>query len=506
MIYVALILNTEKSQFIQKNVDIYTNNRMGQYSKYLDTTPTFVTYYVINQAMSRADVATGQVYDIIGPNSPIRFNKIIGLPAYKIPQLQPNGNYEDGYYDTELEISDITLLPKTVIPRPDEFVLLEYTDAPPILFRVTAFRHNTIQSNDFYMFDADMFRSGQSCYEIDKQVVETYNCIFENIGTQDNCFILSSNYSKCNELLDALNTLTSMYHSMYYYQVNNSYEYIDYIYDDTTTDYPKPPYSHPCCGSINFWHHTYHGICKPHTPPPDKFANDTTYYDIYLAKFIMDSGIFFNDADNSSTSLITYEDTEPPRFDYMFNQTLWYAIMTKNTRLLNRYMYYYDRSIEKYTSTLKNMDFPNPLDNELIALGRYDDKLQPYFDRYLIDGLLDGIGDNDSNVDTSKKPNVDIVNLTNIINGKDIDGTTSHISIEEYDIKEKTNNDNNDDSDLRYVFMIIYNYVKGIYMNIDYNRLIRFFNTPSLWNYRYHLIIIYILKNTYEGFFSSNTI
>ena len=69
----ALILSSEKSQFVQKAIDIYTQNRLGQYSKYLNSTPTFVTYYAINQALSRADLGSGQVYDIIGPNSPIKY-------------------------------------------------------------------------------------------------------------------------------------------------------------------------------------------------------------------------------------------------------------------------------------------------------------------------------------------------------------------------------------------------------------------------------------------------
>lgn len=494
----ALILNTEKSQFIQKNVDIYTKNRMGQYSKYLDTTPTFITYYVINQAMSRADVATGQVYDLIGPNSPIRYNKILQLPAYKIPQLQPNGNYEDGYYDTELELSDITLLPKTVIPRPDEFMLIEFNNAPPILFRVTAFRHNTIQSNDFYMFDADMYRSGQSCYEIDNQVVETYNCIFENIGTQDNCFITSDNYSKSNELLAALNTLTEMYHDMYYYAVNNTYLYIDYIFDDLETPYPKPNYRH-----YNSLHKEYvHGPFMGHHLPP---SVDTTHYDILLSKFVMDSNLFFNENDNSSTSLLTYEDTEPPRFDYTFKHTLWYAVMTKSTKLLERYVYYFDRPIEKYTSTIRNMDFPNPVGNSIVMARSDNNGLLPYFDSYLINMLLDGIDTGEKNNDGDKTSNLDIVNLTNILRGKEETCTTSHISIEEYSISKSDNESDDDiDPDLKYIFTLIYNYINGIYTNFDYERLIKIFSEPSLWNYRYHLIILYILKNSYANFFASN--
>ena len=76
----ALILSSEKSHFIQKTIETYQKNRVGQYSKYLDTTPIFVTYYAINQAQSRADAGSGQVHELLGPTSPIRYNKILELP------------------------------------------------------------------------------------------------------------------------------------------------------------------------------------------------------------------------------------------------------------------------------------------------------------------------------------------------------------------------------------------------------------------------------------------
>ena len=186
----AHIFNAEKSQFIQSAIDIYGKNKVGQYSKYLDSQPTFVTYYSVNQAMSRTDIGLGQAYDELGPSSPLRYNKITELPLYKIPTLQPQGNYEDGTYDVDIDLSDVTVLPNTVIPKPYDFFCIALPNSKKLLFRVNAFRHTTIQSNDFYMLSADLRHSGDNCCdEIEKLVVESYHCVFENIGTQDNCFI-----------------------------------------------------------------------------------------------------------------------------------------------------------------------------------------------------------------------------------------------------------------------------------------------------------------------------
>ena len=226
----ARVFSSEKSQFITRATEIYNSNRIGQYSKYLDSNPLFITYYSLNVTMSTADVGLNNIYDELGPKSPLRFNKITEFPVYKVQLLQPQGTYEDGNYDVELDISDITILPNTIIPRPYDFFCIDLPNCKKLLYRVNNFRHNTIQSNDFYMLDADLRHSGDDCCDaIEKQVVETYHCVFENIGTQDNCFIKLDDEDKANETLETIETLSSMYHDLFYNeQVGDYLFYSDY--------------------------------------------------------------------------------------------------------------------------------------------------------------------------------------------------------------------------------------------------------------------------------------
>ena len=494
----ALILSSEKSQFVQKAIDIYTQNRLGQYSKYLNSTPTFVTYYAINQALSRADLGSGQVYDIIGPNSPIKFNKILEFPIYNMQQIQPNGSYEDGKYEVDVELSDITILPNTVKPRADDFILIQMPNMKPLLFRVTNFRMGTIQSNDFYMVDLDLYRNDDTWQDIEKNVAEVYHCVFDNIGTNNACFITADQKFKADECLKALNTLTQMYHSMYYYANSNVYVFTDYIYNDTSYNNPAPgwdPNSYIFYGGG--------AATIPQVPPP---PTDVTHYDIYLDKFLMDSGIFFNSADNSTTSVVAYNDFEPTRFDYLFKHTLWNTIITKDTSLLSKYAYYFDHSIEKYTSVIVNEKFPNPTGNTVVILGNESNQIPQYFDSYLLKMIVDG------KPEVIKKQNTDnslnIVNLGAVINGSQDTASFDHIDINPYEIKEKEKEPTNDtgiDPELLYVFDVIYNYIKGIDETIDYQRLIKYFDNPTLWNYRYHLIILYILKSKYESIYNNGT-
>ena len=78
----ATVVTANRSEFVNQVIKHYSENRVGQFSKYLDTDPMFITYYAVNMAQSRADIGTDAIEDVLGPESPIRFNKILRYPIF----------------------------------------------------------------------------------------------------------------------------------------------------------------------------------------------------------------------------------------------------------------------------------------------------------------------------------------------------------------------------------------------------------------------------------------
>ena len=143
------LIKVEQSSYTNEIIDTYASNKVGQYSKYLNLTPTYVTYLAVNKIHSRADTGTGSVYSEIGYNSPLRFNMIKGLPVYNLPVLTPDVLYDESGMDLQLELSDIVLLPNTVKPSVPDYMVIHLPEGNQALFRVNEFRYGTIQSNDF---------------------------------------------------------------------------------------------------------------------------------------------------------------------------------------------------------------------------------------------------------------------------------------------------------------------------------------------------------------------
>ena len=316
----AKIISAEKSPFMNKAAEIYSKQKTSQFSKYLQKNPVFVTYYAINQQLSRADTGTGSVKEQIGTSSPIRYNEIKEFPVYNLSDMKPDiQNDETEGLDINMDLSGIVILPNTITPCPDDFLYVKMPGMSyGVLLRVTEFEFNSIQSNDYYTINCELratdTKSGysQTYIQLQKQVVEKYSCIFENIGTEDKCLIQDTELEKANSTLELINLLKDSFYDTYYDRDIGTFVYRDF----------------------------------------SSGVNPIYYYDLYLIKFIIDSKIY-DDVSGERCVTLSLDDVLPINFGNLYRRSLWYAILQKDVTYLSRYSYYTEGSISKVTSPFK---------------------------------------------------------------------------------------------------------------------------------------------------------
>lgn len=298
----ANMMSVEKSTFTNSMIDYYRQNKVGEYSKYLDKNPVFVTYYHISTNLTRVDVGTGGIEHEIGERSPVRFNKLTEFPIYNIPELKPDLVYDETGYDIDLDLNGLVILPNTIRPLPGDYFIVSFPGIKEYLFRVKAIRYNTIQSNDFYEIDADIKDIGENLEvnrKITAQIVATYRTVFEKIGTDDRCFIQESDVDTVNQLVEVYDTLKTMYQDAFYNQLCNSFVF-------------------PVGYNSEGW--------------------PSVLYDPYLEKFINQSHLYY--VANQEKSLILHpNDILDPQFNYIYSRTLYHAIINKNMMLLHPNIY-----------------------------------------------------------------------------------------------------------------------------------------------------------------------
>ena len=296
------ILNVEHVGFINNIIDIYAKNKVGQYAKFLNSVPTFVTYYHRNMVQSRQDVGTGMIESELGPRSPIRFNKITNFPIFNVPQLNPQNVYDETGYDIDLDINDAVILPNTIKPHEGDYFILQFPGTKEFLFRVNNFDYNTIQSNDFYRISCDVRAIGVDLEEknLKTQIVDTFLTVFDNIGTEDRCFLRQEDVDYINSLADLFYKLRDFFKNAFYVRDLNTFTY-----------------------QTGRWSETARPIYRD---------------DAFLLKFINESGIFFEER-NAKTIYPNPGDELPEDFDFTYDLTLYAAILKRSTELLRPYCY-----------------------------------------------------------------------------------------------------------------------------------------------------------------------
>lgn len=180
---------------VNKYVDSYMNG-VNQYAKYIDSTPSFATYYSRDVDTSTENPGLGQVKEIVGVDSPLRYNKIKNFPLYGVEEVNPSIN-SDGISGINVDIENTAvILPDTIIPKPDDLFVLNYdenTDKNSAVYRITGVDINAVDSNTYYQIS---YISTPYDYTIlnKRQVVDDYRFVYGNTGSKYENILLEDRY------------------------------------------------------------------------------------------------------------------------------------------------------------------------------------------------------------------------------------------------------------------------------------------------------------------------
>lgn len=289
------------------------------YYKFNDKKPTKVIYYKQNITKSTVDEGSQDIYQHIGKQSSIKFNKIIDFYLYGIdtmPVTEEVGEF--GYEASEISGTCI-ILPKTIIPTSGDFFLIPYIKED-ILFKVVQIQSDTFDNGaNAYQIEYKLERI-EAKEDIEKQVEAEYRFVVNNLGTDLSTTIESTAY----ELIDKLDRITSQLTQMYKIFFDGRVQ--NFVYE----------------------HEGYH------------------IYDSYLVEFMIRNKIMSN---NSDYIYVNHSIPVSKTFGYNYTTTLYYLL--ENPELLADM-----RDISNYASVIGIEDI-----NSLFATRLHMYYKMEYFDK-----------------------------------------------------------------------------------------------------------------------------
>lgn len=248
--------NGEERTVVNKYIDSYMNGT-NEYGKYLQSAPNFVTYYSRDQEASTEGSGLGEVEEVVGERSGIRYNRVNNVPFYMVedsaPELMADGIVGLNY----MVESTAVIIPDTVVPVPNDLFIFSYweqTRDKTVVFRITNVSTTAVDSNTYYQVS---FQSTPYDYnELEsKQLVDRYEVIYDHIGSSKPAVLMEKDYILAERLEKTFDKVASIY--------------IEDYYDDR----------------LNVF--TYKGWAE-------SVAAEVTYFDRSLHKFLKEQNFFIN--------------------------------------------------------------------------------------------------------------------------------------------------------------------------------------------------------------------
>lgn len=215
----------------------------GQINKYknanftfIDKSPYVVDFYNLSEASTLAPGSRIN-YSSIGPNSPFKFDYIHDALIY-ISGGRIEFNVDIGEYGTEATPveGEAYILPNTFIPQVNSFFTINHA-SKYYLFVVTGVDPDTMDNGaNFYKMQYCLYYLSEDALEkLKKQVVESYEMISDNVGSEFKCIVRKNDYDLINKVEPMLEDIRQFYNSLFFKDNLQTYVFMNdqgkYFYD-----------------------------------------------------------------------------------------------------------------------------------------------------------------------------------------------------------------------------------------------------------------------------------
>lgn len=211
-------INTNYNKTIDNLVEGAKARLNNPFYIYGDRKPTIVTYYNIDHNASTLDEGSHSLYDDIGQNSPLKFNKIENFHLYGIEKI--NINLDIGEYGLESPIEgEALILPNTIVPIPGDMFMINHVIDKPYLFMVTGIGIDTLYTGaNFYKINYKLTRTDMDAlnYLETVQTIKKFTYKAGNVGTNLTPLIESNQSELIDRLEENIDTLLKYYMDLFY--------------------------------------------------------------------------------------------------------------------------------------------------------------------------------------------------------------------------------------------------------------------------------------------------
>lgn len=209
-------------------------NQMYKYDKYLHTrinrytgdTRTLVTYWNINDAETSTSLGMNTHYQILGVDSPLRFDKIENMVLLGFNQASPNDDKQiTGTSIRNYGISgECYIIPGTIMPKENDMFIVNHLRMEHV-FRVTQVTQDGLTTDGSYRIAYSLYTTNpqEICF-LEKQTVKNFVMDLQTVGGTDLTPVIGKqDYDHRHRLIKMVDDMVENYIARYYDERHNCF-------------------------------------------------------------------------------------------------------------------------------------------------------------------------------------------------------------------------------------------------------------------------------------------
>lgn len=209
------------------------DNQMYKYDKYLHARVnkytgagrTYVIYWSIDDAHTTTSLGMGTAYQILGIDSPLRYDEIDNMVLMGFSPLNPEETQASTTTVRNYGLSgEAFIIPGTVMPKENDFFIVKHINMTH-LFRVTQVTQDGLNTDGSYRINYELFSTNPIEIEsLRKQTVGHYVMDLQTIGGEDLTPIIGKeDHELRSRLIRMVDDMVENYISRYYDHIHNCF-------------------------------------------------------------------------------------------------------------------------------------------------------------------------------------------------------------------------------------------------------------------------------------------
>lgn len=202
----------------------FLKQSLEDYSTFLNALPLLVNYYSKNFFASTHDVNLRTVQEILGTDSPVKFNLIKNFPFYKATNLSDADPDESDDVGTEANVEGTALIPPTSVqPREDDLFTIPWYGHKTAVFRVSKVTRSNIRGRAFYTVNYYLYKTFADIEDLKKQVERNYEVVGSPSSANKSAIIAEDKAELVFEIQKKVDSLVEDVSAMFYDRRTDAY-------------------------------------------------------------------------------------------------------------------------------------------------------------------------------------------------------------------------------------------------------------------------------------------